>query len=376
MKNGLFSSEEPIIIPGSPFWTIFKRFGRDEIIAMIINVIVTAIAAFFFNSTIILSLAGPVFEKIGFFPAHFKEAYDIYKTTPKRIRKPLKHYLSNAFKNSSKSLTEDIFVHDPVYVALMYLALTFYHAVPVWILASLSFIVSVFIVAGLELSITEFMFWNLKRKLKAKGFGYEKYLESHFLISSNESPKRLLTKLAEEFNLSEPKTLIYEDNYCETSLPHYSGRIPKLRMRSRTHETRKHWKPSVQIVYTRPLETSEKENEQFRFFPIIKEKLFFVLNQKMPDNLDEIENPRMNKYLKSIAKTIPHKKVRFERIFVRNSKLYASVDIVHDGRRHTAYLLEVKTFERPNIMIKAMRFIMHEFSVIQTTASKYDMDLE
>src|SRR3989338_3306189 len=369
-------SEEPISLPGSPFWNVFKRFGRDELIAMFINVISTAIIALFTSLPIILAFSGPVIEKIGFFPAHFKEAYDVYKTTPKKLRKPLSHYLSQAFRNGSKSLTEDLLVHDPVYILLMFIALNIYSTAPVWILATLSFAISIFIVSALEVAITELVFWNMKRKLKGKGFGAEKYLESHFLISPKESPKRLLTKLAEEFNLSQPKTLIYEDNYYETSLPHYSGRIPKVRLRNRTHEIRKYWKPSVQIVYTRPLETSEKEHEQFRFFPIIKEKLFFVLNQKMPNTLDEIENQKIRKYLKSVSKSIPHKKVKFERIFVRNSKLYASIDIVHDGKRHTAYILEVKTFERPNIMIKAMRFIMHEFSVIQTTASKYEMDLD
>ena len=67
-------SEKPIFIPRHPFWTIFRRFGRDELLALVINVFATILAKIFFASAIILSIAGPIIEKIGFFPAPFYEA--------------------------------------------------------------------------------------------------------------------------------------------------------------------------------------------------------------------------------------------------------------------------------------------------------------
>jgi len=70
MKQGI--DDAPIMLPGSPFWSVFRRFGRDELIAMIINVIGTAIVNFFIAIPLILSIAGPILEKIGFFPAHLR----------------------------------------------------------------------------------------------------------------------------------------------------------------------------------------------------------------------------------------------------------------------------------------------------------------
>ena len=104
-------AEEPIKIPENPFWQVFKRFGKDELIAMFVNVISTVVVSFFSVAPLVLSFAGPVLEKFGFFPANFLEARKIYKTTPERKRKKLSHYSKRAFKRSLTSLIEDILVH-------------------------------------------------------------------------------------------------------------------------------------------------------------------------------------------------------------------------------------------------------------------------
>jgi len=56
-------SEEPIKIPKNPFWVVFRRFGTDEFVAGVVNVLSTIIVALFTTSPIILSFAGPVLEK-------------------------------------------------------------------------------------------------------------------------------------------------------------------------------------------------------------------------------------------------------------------------------------------------------------------------
>src|SRR5437868_2011220 len=106
--------EKPILLPGNPIWNVFKRFGRDEFIALTINTIGTVIMSFFTQSILLLSVTGPVIEKIGFFPAYLWEAITTYRTTPKKQRKNLTHYLKQAVKRGSVSLAEDICVHDPV----------------------------------------------------------------------------------------------------------------------------------------------------------------------------------------------------------------------------------------------------------------------
>lgn len=110
------NNEVPIRMPGNPFWNVFKRFGRDEAISMVINVAGTAIVNMASTSTTVLSLTGPIVEKIGFFPAHIYESIKIYKTTPTNKRKSYGHYLKKAFKGGFTSLAEDILVHDPVYI--------------------------------------------------------------------------------------------------------------------------------------------------------------------------------------------------------------------------------------------------------------------
>ena len=67
--------QEIIKLPGSPFWNVFKRFGRDEIIALFVNVLGTSIAGIWIFNNLLLSIIGPVIEKIGFFPGHFHEVY-------------------------------------------------------------------------------------------------------------------------------------------------------------------------------------------------------------------------------------------------------------------------------------------------------------
>jgi len=43
-------SEEHICVPGSPFWNVLKRFGLDELVAMVINVSATFIVSIFVGS--------------------------------------------------------------------------------------------------------------------------------------------------------------------------------------------------------------------------------------------------------------------------------------------------------------------------------------
>jgi len=105
IKNG------SIVLPENPFWEVFKRFGRDEVIALVINVLATALTAFllkvFGTSTettvLILALAGPVIEKIGFYPGHVWEARKEFRATPKKHRQPLKFYTKKPLKGAQRA---------------------------------------------------------------------------------------------------------------------------------------------------------------------------------------------------------------------------------------------------------------------------------
>jgi len=364
-------AESPIKIPENPFWEVFRRFGRDELIAMIINVIGTAIISFFTAIPILLSITGPIIEKIGFFPANFWEARKIYKTTPKKQRKHLTHYMKKAVKQGLTSLTEDVLVHDPLYILFMFIGLVAYSSIPVWILAAISFVIAVIIVAGLEVAAREIQYKLFKRKMKKAGFELESFYETRFFISSKENSQKLLQKLIKDFRIKPlDNTLEYHDEYFENNLGVYSGRTPKVRIRKRAKNSGKGLMKTVQIVYTRASEKQTSKREQYRYFPIKKEKFYYVLDQKIPKTINEIENSKVRSILKSCRKSIP-KKVSFKRTFASNKSILFSIDKPSKGADY--YVLEIKSWKSKDLL-EAMRYVMKEFPVIQTTRHKSDMN--
>jgi len=130
---------------------------------------------------------------------------------------------------------------------------------------------------------------------------------------------------------------------------------------------------TAQIVFTRASEITQTEMSQHRFFPIKKEKLFFVLDQKMPTNLDDIKDKKAKKLLKSlIHKKTRSPRIRFEREIANDPKLLVSVDFINAKRPY--YLLELKTYKNTKLLKEAMRYVMTEFPVVQTTHSKIEMN--
>ena len=259
-----------IRLPGSPFWNVFKRFGRDEAIALLVSIAGTILVSFFTASTVILAFAGPIIEKIGFFPAHIYEAVVLYRSTPIAERKSFAKYLSGAFKDGSVSLAEDIFVHDPIYV-LLFLWLSLYSGIPLWLITAFSFVVAVAIVAGLEVGLTEIRYMFFKKQLLGAGFGIDSYREARFFISSGKEAEVIIKKLETGFGLRVSERLEYHDTYFENTLPQFSGRIPIVRLRSRTLSSRGYKNAesfgrmlltgnmqTVQIVYIRPPEKKIK----------------------------------------------------------------------------------------------------------------------
>ena len=112
------------------FISTLRRFGRDELLAMFINVIGTGLISLVVTSALILAIIGPIIEKIGFFPAHFKDAFDKKNSKKESMKK--------GFKEGLVSLGEDLLVHDPIYMGLMFLGLNLFN-IPSWFLSGSSF---------------------------------------------------------------------------------------------------------------------------------------------------------------------------------------------------------------------------------------------
>ena len=357
----------PIRVPRNPFWEVARRFGRDESIAMVINVAVTAIVAFLTGNPLFLALAGPIAEKLGFFPAHFHDAYKVYKTTPERIRKPLAHYNKKAVRGGMKSLLEDILIHDPFYILFMYVGITMYPETPAWIMAAVSFIVAVVIVAVLEVAYTETCYLLFRRKMKRIGFSVEDYYEARFVVSAEIDPAAALNKIADVLKLSKLESREYNDTYIDAALPDYAGRHGTVRLRERTEGagTMK----TVQIVYTRASEQSKNKLDQYRYFLIKKQKLYHTLDQPA-EKIADIDDFEVRNYLASVTSENTFK-VNFTRVSVRDDDLLVTVDAVKTDE--PVFILEIKTYKNLRMLISAMRYVMEELPLVLTTAGKRDI---
>jgi hypothetical protein len=371
-------AETKIEIPAHPFWGVFKRFGRDELISMLVNVVGTGIASMFSANAWTLALVGPIVEKIGFFPAHCWEAWQVWRTTPEGNRKPLRHYIGRALKGGAVSLGEDVLVHDPIYILLMMAGIHVYPEAPAWLLAGASFILAVFAVAGLELGCTEARYALFKHRLHAKGFELEKYYESRFLISAEREPVEVLDRLVREFGLDVRMELDFHDRYFRIEAPHYSGRTPKARLRDRGNDEEaasgRSWgcrARSIQIVFTRAVEHAPAQLGQYRYFIIKKDKLYHVLKGEMPTRLREVKDDGIRALLERMRRKDSYTEVAFRRKLAHNKDLLASVDHVRGDRG--CWLLELKTHRNIRLLMQAMRFVMMEFPVIQTTHGKQEL---
>jgi hypothetical protein len=255
----------------------------------------------------------------------------------------------------------------------MFLGLKFYTSIPAWILATASFVLAVFIVAFLEVIATESRYLLFKKRLKKGGFQLEEYFETRFFIDKAGEPEKILKKIAKEFGLHLLKRIDYNDLYIESNLKEYSGRKPKVRFRNRGRgkEGLERMR-TFQIVYTRPRERLGERVEQFRFFPIKKEKLYYFLN-KSPNRLKDIQDNRLIKILRENKCNKEIGKISFSRLIARNNDLLVSVDKIRSKRN--VILLELKTHKNTKLLIKSMRYVMKEFPVIQTTYGKIDLEL-
>ncbi len=375
--------KDPIRIPGSPFWNVFKRFGRDEMIALAISTVGTTIIALFAVPVAVLAFVGPVIEKVGFFPAHIKEALGFYRSAPKEHRRNLWFYLRRALKNSAVSLIEDVLIHDPLYI-ILFLILSLYPGIPVWLIATFSFLAAVVAVAWLEVTWHEVRYRLFQRKARRAGFKKGSYLESRFLLNlTSSSAKEIVEKLQIGLKLTPNEKRVYHDTYFRNELPSFSGRYPVLRLRERTlgncdsptvsdkeHLQEVQRMQTIQMVYSRPQEEQEKQHDQFRFFPIRKEKFYFYLNYPMPEKMADIKEAKVREILRAGELS---KQIIFHRTVMRDESKELLVTVDTPLNDETCCVIELKVYDNAYLLIHAMRFVMTEFPATQTTIPKSEL---
>lgn len=354
-------SEQPIVLPGNPFWEVFQDFGRDELIALAINAAGVGALSTVSADPLLLSVAGPALEKIGFFVNSSKEAVELYRTTPSEERKAKREYILSALKNGLPNFIRDLVAHDPLYTGFMLLELQRFPETPAWMLSIVAFLLSVAIVSVGEVARGEIAYQRRVAKLEKEGFVFEPQLEARFVVDMADS-RVVLQELADQFNLGNIHTSQYEDTYFETTLPSYNSRRPALRIRKRTEDGEETGQEKIQVVYTRTSELKKQKPEQYNYFPVAKDKFQQPLTEKNRGLLDAIS-----------AKSTTHA-VRFTREYAHvPGHMLISTDTVKNADR-TYTVIEVKSFRKEKdavqTMIQAMRHIMSHYSVVQTTHSK------
>jgi hypothetical protein len=383
---------EPIVIPANPFWKVLRTFGRDEFYAGVISIVVTGCLEIIFwlrgippgtGTILVLAFAGPIFEKIGFFVGHFRDAFRVHQETPLDIRKPLTHYLKRAFQGGAKSLAQDVLVHDPIYAGLMLGGMHFHGGTPAFVLVPIAFGIAVILVAALEVGVHEVRYRLFQKKLTSLGFVRESYLESRLYLEPNFDPQHVITKLRDKFFQGIPiRTLEYQDNYCLgcEELPEFNSRSGKLRLRNRGHlDKPDEWVNTIQLIYTRAVEDSD-DLSQFRCFPLRKDK-FYKMMSGMTQGSDTDEALKIalgplpnNSWIKHLH--CPHQdhshplySIDFTRQVVHNNELLISVDSVKGF-----HLVEIKAYPPHAQRLKeAMRYVMHHFPVMQMTHGKSEL---
>lgn len=404
--------KDAIKLPSSPFWEVFKTFGRDEMFAMLVNIGATFLVAlliplitvnyllipigissmnFIFVDVIYLkvgaiALAGPIFEKVGFYIGHIKDAIFEYR---KRLTNDhtLSYYYKRAVKRGTSSLIKDILIHDPIYVLLMtygiitlpglWLTVEQSFGIPgEGVLAVISFVLAVFVVSFIDIAWQELSFKKFVYQLKKKGFGVEKYYEVRFLINKTEDPKIILEKIKDKFNLPQNTVIPYNDYYYNHDLSKFSTRVPKFRIRSRTSCEDGSIMNTIQVVYTKTFEEFSNQLSQYRYFLTKKWKIYKILNNKtLIKSFEEAkkEFKNMDGFLKKRIFS-ENGKVMFSRDFTNfEDGLFVSVDNV--DRDKDNIVVELKVCNDKYLLKEAMEFVMNKFDTIQTTKGKIEMNV-
>jgi hypothetical protein len=377
---------KPIELPKSPFFEVFKSFGRDEAIDLCISTTSTAIMSALIDSQTFgpmssdtkdaaLSITGPVVGKLGFFPAHVYDAIKHYHSHSSQDREPLSFYLKKAFKEGRKNLFENITFQDPVYIGMMWAGLRLWPETPPWMLSMVSTMLSVGALSITEVAVKEALYAHYKNKLKRAGFHQDSYFESRFYIHKDKHPEAVLEELSKEFTLGNESTETCHDKYFPTHLRIYNGRKPQLRLREMEVRNSNHSKDikEVQIDYTKASELPEKEQEQFRYFLKKKDKFVYRLKQGMPSSPEDIDNLKVRRIVQKAKAGKEYRDIEFQRTFTYNKELLCATDKVLQEHKRPFYVIELKTRKNINVLKDGMHFVMSNFPVVETTHDKLDL---
>lgn len=360
--------KSPIIIPEHPYKTEITSFGRDEMAWLAVNTIGTAIIDYMLKNfssmseqakKVTLSIWWPVVEKIWFFIPHLiKEIINQKKHNEKDMKKLLKSTLSWW----SETLIKDLLLHDPLYIAMMYVGQETLPQTPTVLLSFVSFVSSLLVVWMVKVWYDEWKFKYFCHTLKMKWFLHESYYESRIHMHSFEEAEKIFESLMHEFDIDEKDTWEYNDTYYSPKpMKYLSGRTARVRERTRSNldETLHSW----QLLFTKPREYKTKDIEQYRYFPIKKDKFAFKAASK-----EEVQAT-----LSTYKHIENNKQVNFTRRYGNDPAwLLVTMDTLYvwDEKK---YVIELKVHKDLLLLKEAIKMVLTDTTWEQRTHGKDDL---
>ncbi len=361
-------NKKSIHIPEHPYKTEITSFGRDEMAWLTVNTIWTAVIDYMLHNfpdvsewvrKSLLSVGWPVVEKIGFFIPHLVQwLIKQHKNKEKNIKK----LLQETFSWWSETLIKDIFLHDPLYIWMMYLGQEITPQTPTVLLSFVSFISALLVVWMIKVWFDEGKFRYFCQTLQKRGFLQETYYEARIHINSSKEAEKIFEDILKEFSIEERNTREYNDTYyAPKDFKYLGGRTARIRERIRKNidEVLYTW----QLLFTKPQEYKTKDYEQYRYFPIKKNKFAFKA-----DSIQEVRN-----VLQIFQKQQEWKQVQFQRRYGNDPYwLLVTMDTLQQWA-NKKYVIELKVHQDLDLLKEAIKKVLTDTSWEQHTHGKDDI---
>jgi len=391
-----------IEIPENPYIHFGKELTKDEMIAMAIGGAATYGADLLLNALFsgecprairapVLGFVQPIAEKPALTYRHIRKAYkDNPKKGKRRTLQGHKEIIIEGLRDSAPIMRADILYHDP-YQWMIMTGLTAGinpdSSLEVVLLQGASFLIALAGAAATEVKSVDLRYKYLTRKLVESGFGSLSYFESRYLVtpeSRDHSPRQVIERIIEEFELPEKISWSYHDNYMRRlKIDKFNAWKPYVRFRERNEEDGDRIMRSTQVNFTNAFQVKRKKRSLYNCYACAKRKFFLpIQGEEMVWDSEGIEDPKVRKRIQKIERETEYHRVRFWREGSRDPEgLFVTVDVPYslgDGKPDLEnfrgrYWIEVKVHEDLGLLLDANDYIAKHFPVDSTTKNKLEL---
>lgn len=362
VEDPSLNQEDLIYVPMNQLLKEAQDLWWAEAVAFGYNLLGTVWMNAISKSTLALSIAWPIVEKIWFFGREYIKAYRQKNKTWKPTLQWFKENVSNGIKN----LLVDILVHDTIYTALMAYWIT-HQMLDARVLAIFSFLIALPPAILVKYSGNE-IFYHLQKNLtKVNGFQREKYYEARFLFNNHQKPLSIFEQVWDKFWLWNYDMNIYDDKYFDHRIPNFSDRNWTVKHREITDSVTGNTVANLEIAHTLAKKDYLSKNGIYNFFYSSKEKWKKDLTW---NNIDAVLQSFPYRFMIKQAS----KEISFEREILFDDEVRITLDkIISPTNEAIKSVIEVKAYKDTQQLMELMQFIMSKWNIRLTTRWKYEL---